>query len=229
MPNPSKIKKVFAVGDMHLPWTRKNILRQILSAIEREQPDVVIQMGDLYDMFSQTRFARTQRLITPQQEATEARRGGERFWKMVQKIAPNAQCIQIKGNHDDRAYKRLIEKAPELEPFFSINEFFTFPNVRTYHDSRHELIIDGVLYTHGHYSKLGAHMLYYLRCVVRAHDHTGGLIFNNVHGKTIWEMSVGYVGDKHAIPLQYSATKTVKWTWGYGIIDEHGPRFCPLL
>lgn len=229
MQKHERIRKVFIVGDTHFPWCKKSILKLILQAIEREKPDIVIQMGDLYDMFSQTRFAKTQSLMTPDKEATEGRDQAEKFWQLVYKAAPNAERIQIKGNHDERAYKRLLEKAPELEPFFNIQRFFEFDGVKTYHDPRCELVIDGVLYTHGHYSKLGAHMLYYLKKVVRAHDHTGGVVFANVHGRTIWEMSVGYVGDKDTVPMQYSATKTVKWTWGYGIVDEHGPRFCPLI
>lgn len=38
--------------DMHLPWVDAKKLAQIYTAIEREKPDVVIQLGDLYDFYS---------------------------------------------------------------------------------------------------------------------------------------------------------------------------------
>jgi hypothetical protein len=185
-------------------------------------------MGDLYDMFSQTRFARTHNLMTPRQEADRGRALAEEFWRLVKAAAPRARRIQLKGNHDDRPYKRMMEKTPEMEHFFSLKEFFEFDGVETHHDSGSELHIDGILYTHGHYSKLGAHMLYYLKRVVRAHDHTGGVVFANIHNKVLWELSAGFGADKKAKPLRYSATKTVKWTYGYAVVDKHGPRFCPL-
>lgn len=222
------MRKVLAVGDLHFPWVNKRTLNAIYRAIEREQPDIVIQMGDLYDMFSSTRFAKTMRLYTPLKEVELAREMADEFWAEVKKRAPKAKRKQIKGNHDDRPYKRLIEKAPELEPFFSVREYFEFEGVETIHDSSAELEIDGILYIHGHYSGLGKHMQYFLKRVVCAHSHVGGSVFANLHSSTIWELNVGYAADKYAVPLRYSPSRTVRWTQGYGIIDDHGPRFIHL-
>jgi metallophosphoesterase superfamily enzyme len=222
------MRKVFAIGDMHLPWVNRKILRAIYLAIKREKPDIIIQLGDIYDMFSQTRFARTHNIYTPRQEADMARRMAEEFWAEIRKIAPKTKLILIKGNHDDRPYKRMLERTPEMEHFFDVRDYFTFENVETHHDSFEELFIDGVLYTHGHYSKLGAHRDYYVRSVVCGHSHTGGVVYANIHGKTIWECNAGFVADKNSQPLRYRPKKTVRWTEGYAVIDENGPRFCPL-
>lgn len=222
------MRKVLAIGDMHLPWIKRRTVNAIYDAVEQHKPDVIIQMGDLYDMFSQTRFAKTMSLYTPDREIEVAREGAEEFWHRIQKIRRKAKCIQLKGNHDDRPYKRMLEKAPELQPFFSTKQVFTFDNVETIYDTFEELIIDKTLYTHGHYSKLGAHMRYYLKNVVCGHSHSGGLHVENIHEHILWELNVGYVADKMAVPLRYRPTKTVKWTQGYGLIDEFGPRFIPL-
>ena len=50
--------KVICVPDMHLPWVDAGALSQIYLAIERENPNVVIQLGDLYDMYSHSKFPR---------------------------------------------------------------------------------------------------------------------------------------------------------------------------
>lgn len=222
------MNKVLAIGDLHFPWENRRTLARVYTAIQREQPDVVVQMGDLYDMFSSTRFARTHSLYTPKKESELGREAAETFWAKCKLAAPDASFIQIKGNHDDRPYKRLLEKSAELEPFFGVKDYFTFDGVQTIHDSSYELYIDDVLYTHGHYSKLGAHMMYYLKRVVCAHSHTGGVVFANIHGKVLWECNAGYAADKSAVPMRYSPTRTVRWTQGYALIDRAGPRFCPL-
>lgn len=220
----------FVIGDAHMPYMNKTAFTKILAILEQEGPsvDYVIQMGDLYDMFSQGRWARTFDLITPKQEMIEARMMAEEFWRAIRKRAPKAQCYQLIGNHDERPIKKVIEKAPELASLLDIKHLWQFPGVTTMASEREELIIDDILFMHGYRSKLGDHARYNQMNTVCGHSHRGGVVYFPVKGKVIWELNAGYLGDESQVPLQYGKQARTNWTMGFAMIDQLGPRFCPL-
>lgn len=222
------MQKVLCVPDLHLPWVDSDGLSAVYLAIEREKPTVVIQLGDLYDMYAHSKFPRNQDLCTPKEEICEAREGAENFWNNVKKMSASIRRIQILGNHDSRPSKRIQERYPEIAHLSGIDDLFEFPGVESVLDTRCEFQIDGVIYTHGHFTRHGQHAAYYLKSVVHGHTHRGNVSFQKVHGKIFWELDCGHLADEGSEPLQYQATKTTKWTRGFGIVDSLGPRFIPL-
>lgn len=224
-------RKVVAVPDLHFPWHHQDCLTFIYDIIKQEKPDVIVQLGDLYDFFSFTKFARTHDVCTPKEEIDEGRTAAQIFWNHIKKIAPNADCFQLRGNHDVRIAKRVLDAIPEITSLIepSIEELFKFKGVKTVQDWTDELEIDGVIYTHGHYTKLGDHAKFYLKPVVHGHSHRGGVFFQKMHDYLLWELDCGFCSDESQIPLRYTPTRTTHWTLGCGIIDGLGPRFVPFL
>lgn len=218
---------VVILGDTHFPWGNDFVIKKAIELIREVKPFLVIQIGDLYDFFSQSRFPRSHNLITPRDELEKGRAAAEKMWWAVNKASPSSKKLQMMGNHDVRPIKRLIEKAPELEPFFSIKPMFEFDGVETVHDTSQEIVIEGICYQHGH-KKFGEHMKYNLMPSVHGHTHRGGVSFMNLRGHIIWELDVGYLADPGSTPLQYNAQKWVYWTAGAGLIDSKGPRFIIL-
>ncbi len=226
-------KTVLAVPDLHFPWVFANGLTGLYGAIEQIKPDIVLQLGDLYDMYAHSKYARSHDVMTPKEEKLEARAGAEAFWNNVKKCAPNAERVQIKGNHCDRASKRIADKYPEIMSFVSMDEYFEFPGVKTIHDSRQIVIIDNVMYTHGHYTKLGDHAKAYNMSVVHGHTHRAGVFFMNKYDQQgnafpIWELDCGFMADNDAVPMQYTAVRRTNWVHGYGLIQDGQPRFIAL-
>lgn len=214
---------------MHLPWVDAGALSAVYLAIEREKPDVVIQLGDIFDMYAQSKFPRSHDICTPKEEMAEARQGAETFWATCRKVSGRkTRHIQILGNHDARPSKRVAENYPEIASLLGIDHLFKFAGVETVLDSRSELTIDGVIYTHGHYTKHGQHAAYYCRSVVHGHTHRGAVVYQKLHGRVIWELDCGHLADENSEPLQYMPTKTTKWTTGFGLVDDYGPRFIPI-
>lgn len=222
-------KKVIAIPDLHFPWHHANCLNFIYDVIKDEKPDVVIQMGDLYDFFSFSKFSRTHDVCTPKEEITEGRLAAQLMWEHIKKIAPNADRIQLRGNHDVRVMKRVLDVIPEIESLVEpqVEELFKFKGVRTVYDTREEFEIDGVVYTHGHYMKIGDHAKYYNKPVVHGHRHRGEVWFHDMGQFMLWELDCGYCSDDSQIPLKYTPTRTNHWTLGVGQIDKLGPRFIP--
>jgi len=228
----NKRRKVFVIGDTHFPFHHRSALKLTLRSLKEFKPDAVIQIGDLYDFFSFSRFARGQNLITPKEEIRSGRKFAIRMWEDVIKAAPKAKRYQIKGNHDIRPMNTALKKAPELEVFIEdkLDELHTFPKVKTIYNPKEELIIDDVVYIHGHL-KFGAHLThirgqYNIMC---GHLHRGQTVSINYDGKIRTECNAGFLGDRHSHVLNYAAMKRFSnMTLGYAKVDNEGLRFCPI-
>lgn len=223
------MQTVLVVGDCHFPFTTKKSLTRILSLAQKIKPDVIVQVGDLYDHYAHAKFPRSHNVMTPRQEIEKAREMAENMWSKLQSASPKSSCYQLLGNHDIRPYKRILERYPEVEKLMGFQDFYRFDGVDTVFDPRTELVIDDVLYIHGYLSGLGKHAIYNLRSVVCGHSHLGGVYYQRLsNDRVIFELNAGFIADIKSTPLSYTAQRYTKWTQGCGIIDEHGPRFCPF-
>lgn len=220
-------QKVVIAGDTHFPFHNQKALMATYDIISEVKPDMVIQMGDLYDMFSYSKYARGMNLTTPQEECTRARQAAESFWKECRKRAPKAKLVQLTGNHDERIVKNALYKSPENEHVAKsyLDSLMTFDNVKTVNDTKEEFFYDGVCYQHG-FRKFGEHAVFNQMNTICGHLHRGALQFNeNVHG-SFFELNVGWLGDKRSPVFSYrSQNKISKTTLGCGVIDKYGPRF----
>ena len=234
----SKNNKILVLGDTHFPWVSVDALSAVYQFID-QNPDItlVIQLGDLYDMFSWAKFPRSHLIYAPNQELEVGRKMAEEMWTTIRRMLPKARLVQILGNHDIRPIKKCLELAPELEPFLQFKQIFQFSGVELVEDVREPFKVDGISFIHGHLSGLGAHARKYLRSVVCGHTHRGGVATipmgeDGGEGpdapRTLFELNAGFLGDPLSRPLSYRPTKINEWTIGFGYIDEWGPRFIPL-
>lgn len=220
-------KKILAIGDLHYPFADLAAVEWAIGLAKKLQPDIIVQVGDAYDMLSWGSFPKSANYFTPKQEIEIARDGLAKFWRDMQAASPQAQCYLLHGNHTIRPFRQLLEKAPALEVFISMKQWFEFPDVTFIEDHRQELIIDDICFIHGYRTKLGDHRDYTLMNCVVGHTHRGGTVFRQIKGKQLFELNCGYLGDPNSKGFTYTPQKLIEWTQGVGFIDEHGPRFIP--
>lgn len=213
------MSKVFVIGDLHLPFASKKALKKVYAAIKREKPDVVIQIGDVLDQYSFSKYARSLNLSTPKQEFNKGIKQAKEFWATIHKLAPKAKKIQLLGNHDMRIRKKMLAQFPEMESLYDFREHYNFPHVETMKSDRDYIKIDGVVYCHGWYSKSIKHSHHFNSPVVHGHLHRPGV---TTEGR-IWSMDVGYLADPRQLPLQYSPSKYSNWHHAYGVVDNGTP------
>lgn len=221
------------VGDPHFPFVNKRSLLAVYSQIKYRQPDVIVQVGDLFDFVSFSPFPNKRQFILAKDELQQGREAASKFWINCQKIAPNAKCHQLRGNHDERPLKTLARKgAAEFEPMVSckIDEMFSFPGVITQPDERTELILKvagfDIMFMHGFFLKPLQHTRENQMCTALGHTHYGYTAFVPQKDKVLWELNAGYIADREAFPLSYSKQRAVsKSVQGFGWIDKNGPRF----
>jgi predicted phosphodiesterase len=217
------------IGDSHFPFHNRKTVGAIISLCRKLKPQVIIQLGDLLDLYSYSRFARSQNIMTPAQEVKRGRKDAELMWKELRQASPKADCFQILGNHDARFAKQVLDKLPEAEHLLKgVYELWKFDGVITSNSDRDELILDGVCYQHG-YRKFGEHARSNGMSTVCGHLHRGGVQYSRLGNKTIWELNAGFCADENSIPMSYSKQRRFsQHTQGCGVIDEYGPRFIPL-
>jgi len=220
-------ERILVIGDTHFPFVHKPTLERIYEFAQKVQPTIIIQVGDLLDLYAQSKFPRSLNHYGPEEEERLGMVMANEMWSSLKKICPKAQCYQLLGNHDIRPIKRVLEAAPSLEHVVKSHykNLIRFEGVTTIDDYRQELIIDGIVFHHGYRSQLGSHRDYVLRNFVCGHSHKGGVVFKRLREEIIWELNAGFVGDADAKALSYTAQKIHDQTLGWGYIDEYGPRF----
>ena len=225
----SKTVTTLAIGDSHFPFHNRKTIAAIIYIARKIKPQRIIQLGDLYDLYSYSRFAKSANIMTPAEECKRGRRDAELFWKEIQQASPRADCYQILGNHDARFSKQVMDKIPEAEHLLKgIQSLWKFDGVDSTTSDRDELILDGVCYMHG-YRKFGDHMRHNGINTVCGHLHKGGVAYSRLGNKTIWELNAGFCADENSIPMSYSKQRRFsQHTQGVGIIDYYGPRFVAL-
>ena len=224
---------ILVVGDTHFPFHNGTAMGFILDEIaENRSIEKVIQVGDLYDFYAFSKYPRKPDVMTPHTEIYLGRSVAEDFWAAVRSIAKRQhrgiKCYQMKGNHDTRAVKRIMERANEFSEIVEdwLNKRMEFPGVELVPD---EFVMDGIMFQHG-FRKHGEHATYNQMNTVCGHSHRGGVsFFTNLNG-TYWELNAGWIGDlRRKDVFDYQSQKRISGTTlGYGLIDELGPRFVPL-
>lgn len=219
---------VLCIGDAHFPFACPDTLSQVYAFAEAAQPDVIVQLGDLMDLYSFSSFPKSLNYYNPFEEVQLARKMAGEMWETLHRLAPKARRVQLWGNHSVRPHKRLLESAPELEPFFDLKKIYSFDGVELQEDYRTEVIIQDTAFIHGYYGgPIGKHRDYMTMNCVTAHTHRGGVTFKRFGERTLFELNAGYIGMPNAKVFSYTPQKITHWTPGFGFIDAMGPRFIP--
>lgn len=215
------------LGDVHFPFEHQQTLDKAYKFIEKYKPKRVIQVGDLYDMYAHSKFPRSLNIYSPLQEETLAREKSEAMWKTIKALVPEAECVQLLGNHDVRPVKRTLEVQSAMEHVVKkhLEGLLAFEGVLTINDPRQEYIVEGIEFIHGYRTKLGDHRDYALMNAVCGHIHRGGVSYRRIRGQTLWELNAGFMADPESKALGYTSQKIADYTLGIGFIDEYGPRF----
>lgn len=226
-----KNDRIFVIPDMHAPFILPSTISRVLQLVREIKPDLVIQVGDMYDAYTFSRFVGSRDLITPRQEMIRGKAILKKFWKDLQTIVPKAKCLHISGNHEYRLVKNLQSKAPEYEDLLvePISQLTEFKNVTSLKSSKDELEVIGhtvgsMIFIHGWSTNKSFHVKYFLQSVVHGHSHSPSLEYVRHKNKTLFEMDCGFLGNPDALPFQYRSTRTSKWAPGVGLIDSYGPR-----
>lgn len=208
-----------------MPFHCKKALDILYSKIKEIKPDIIVCLGDAIDNFSVSRFPKNPNIITPGDELEQAYEAYSQMWTYIKKIAPKATLYTLEGNHQfPRVEKTVLVKAPELYTLVKKgwNSFFKVPGV-TVIPEKEDLIIDNIIYEHGHKSKPLEHLLEARKSIVFAHIHRAWLLYHKLRNDLLFEMACGYLADPNHEALNYTRKKYKPWVHSFGVIKNGTP------
>ncbi len=135
----SNKNNVLVIGDLHLPWDRKNYLQFLMDLYEEWECNQVVFIGDVVDWHSISFHSQQPECPGPMDEYELTKTRVQEYYRAF----PHAKvCI---GNHDERIV-RLGSSVSIPEVFMrSYNEIWNTPKWQWAHD----WIIDDVYFFHG--------------------------------------------------------------------------------
>lgn len=222
--------RIAAIPDPHFPFVNEDKMNSAIREIRQYKPEVIIQLGDLYDLFSFSKYPRDHSAIsyTPEQECTLGRTMAERMWKQLRSENRNARLIQLSdANHDARIVKRMQEKFPEAAFIGGqwLKTQLTFPGVEL---QKSHIIIDNIMFEHGN-RKPGEHARFNQMSTVTGHTHKARIEYFANRNGPFWEMNCGYLGDSNSPVFSYKGHNRIDLTHvGIGLVEDGQPRFLAL-
>jgi len=105
------ISTLVALSDKHYPYADTKLVKKTLGFIEDTQPDEVVDLGDLFDNPTYSKFAQDPKVVYSFSDALEM---ATDYVYALRKAAPKAKIWWKKGNHDERLPKFANRIAPEL-------------------------------------------------------------------------------------------------------------------
>lgn len=104
-------KTIVVIPDVHLPKHDPESLAIAENLCAHLQPDIIVQIGDLLDVYKLSRFDKDPASKTTLQDELDH---GVEFWRRIRDRNPHAELHWKEGNHEERLRKFLWSKAGEL-------------------------------------------------------------------------------------------------------------------
>lgn len=107
---PVDFKRALIIGDIHIPYHDKESLAAALHFGKRLNVDCVILNGDVMDFYAVSFWERDPRRRTLSDELQK----GQLFLEVLRERFPKARIIYKEGNHEERLWRYVWAKCPEL-------------------------------------------------------------------------------------------------------------------
>jgi hypothetical protein len=150
MPPKGKLKQGLQswviIPDVHLPFEDSKALAVVAQIIVLLDPYGIIQLGDLMDAYSLSRFPKDPRMMVKLQEEVDKARALLGAWRL---LAPSALMVLLEGNHSFRMRRTLWESPPAAQALLTLNavsEAMTWPKLLGLEELRITHVPYGELY-----------------------------------------------------------------------------------
>lgn len=206
---------VLIIGDTHCPVMRLGYVRFLQKIADQYGPDRVVHVGDLADWHSISYHEKLPGLSSAGEEFRKAKR------QIQQLVEAFPKADWLIGNHDALTERQATTAGLPSEVLKDYNELWEVP--WKVHERFAELLIDGVVYTHGegpggmyaHINRAKARM----RSVVMGHWHSNaGVEWVSTPEDRVFGMAVGCGVDNKKLQFLYSKPAPRKPMLGCGVV-----------
>lgn len=222
-------RKILLLSDIHIPYHSIQAVSTALDYGVKENPDCILLNGDILDFHGLSKFAKdpSKRKFSDELDAFKE------LFSVIKKTFPKARVIYKLGNHEERYFHFLWQKAAELAGVeeFELESIIAAraPGVEVVKDKR-IIKAGGLNVIHGHefatgfFSPVNVARGLYLRgktSAIQAHSHQSSEhTETDMNGNIMTTWSVGALCELHP---QYMPIN--KWNHGFAVIDVDGENF----
>lgn len=238
------MKRIVLTSDLQLPYTNYRQLSSHIRFIGDIQPDEVVNIGDITDYPSQSRWTKATRGEYENSVWRDSEHTKNKYFKPLREVYDGPLKIH-EGNHDGRPFEYLKKYAPALEseskkdsPFYYGNlvdfDGFGVEDVGGFYD-----IAPGWISTHGHLgtplrATAGASAIAAARkvgkSIIQGHTHrmghiseTFGVVTNTgSHAQTIHGVEIGNMMNVREAGYIASKTGSANWQSGFAVMTVDG-------
>ena len=113
------------LADEQIPFQDEDAVSAVENYVKDTKPDVVMELGDLWDFpYLSTKFLRKN--VSTGQIFQDLMRGKTHLEKLREHCG---ELIVVEGNHENRLYRYILEKAEALEGLTDLDGPLTIPSL----------------------------------------------------------------------------------------------------
>jgi hypothetical protein len=214
------------LGDVHLPFTRWDVLEAAAKDCKAYKPDLIVQIGDLLDQYNWSLYKRATYAPNAEEEWHNTEQDIHHFHKLFGDKVP---MEIVMGNHDLRLMLRCMEANLPRKLIRQLDELFPFDNWN-WRVEQKPLIRDGVLFCHG--DETGGDAFEKAQVlgtnVIQGHDHKGYLRYASPLEINRFGMSVGCFIDNKSVAAAYARRNFKKGFLGWATCTDGVPQLFPF-
>lgn len=219
-------KTILVISDLQLPFEHKDAFKFLAAVKKKYKPNRVVNIGDISDSYCLNHWGRDPDAPSATQEIDALMSGVQKLAKMFPKMDV------LTSNHDRRIYRKAMDASIPSHFIKPYHEWMGCPKTWLFSD---ELVIDGVLYTHG--DEVGAGGMNaslkraqgYGRSCVSGHLHTQANITYFANREVLlFGMQVGCLIDHKKIAFAYAKKNLKKPILSVGLVIDGIPMLVPM-
>lgn len=210
------LAKVLAIPDIHHPVPHPKALEFILRIRDKYKPDVILSLGDFFDLASVSKYPMNPDLPGPSDEIDLAIESALPWYDEFSELQI------VSSNHDARFMKKLLGSGLPSRIMKEFSEIMQSPPGWKWGD--HEIIIDNVQYFHGeglsHSSSKTAHNRF-RRSVVHGHLHSAAhCSYSQGWGGRLFSLNAGCLIDARQKQFDYARNVHERAMLGCAIVTD---------
>lgn len=214
--------KILVLPDIHVPYQNDEAIEAAIKLGEEFQPDEIVQLGDLLDCYTLSRYSRS---ATRHGNIADEIVQAKNLLNEIKTRTGAKRATFIEGNHEARIRKYIMDKCPDLAQLkaLRVDHMLELADIGWDFIPEHKFYqVNDVFFTHGEYANMHSakkHIDEYRVTVIHGHTHRITSRYHRGLDKTIVGVEMGFLA---SFDVGAEFVKKANWQHGVGTVVMNG-------